>query len=65
MGVVPSPFDCSQVNRSLKTLGIRMRQHRINGLAVAKFLESHPKCEKVLHPGENRNIFKLSLSLNF
>lgn len=53
MGIVPSPFDCYQVNRSLKTLGIRMREHRENGLAVAKFLESHPKVEKVLHPGES------------
>lgn len=29
-----------------------MRQHNINGLAIAKFLEGHPKVEKVLHPGK-------------
>lgn len=51
MGIVPAPFDCSQVNRSLKTLALRMRQHNLNGLAVAKFLEHHPKVLKVLHPG--------------
>lgn len=51
MGVVPSPFDCSLVNRSLKTLAIRMKQHRENGLAIAKFLENHPKCVSVIHPG--------------
>lgn len=51
MGAVPAPFDCFQVNRSLKTLSIRMRQHATNGIIVAKFLESHPKVEKVLHPG--------------
>lgn len=50
MGVVPSPVDCSLVNRSLKTLEIRMQQHMKNGLAVAQFLESHPCVEKVMHP---------------
>ncbi|XP_051163000.1 cystathionine gamma-lyase [Leptopilina boulardi] len=50
MGIVPSPFDCAQVNRSLKTLEIRMQQHMKNGLAVAKFLENHPFVTKVIHP---------------
>ncbi|GLV46521.1 Cystathionine gamma-lyase [Carabus blaptoides fortunei] len=51
IGIVPSPFDCSQVNRGLKTLGLRMRQHSQNGVAVAKYLESHPKVISVIHPG--------------
>lgn len=51
MGIVPAPFDCAMVNRSLKTLALRMKQHNHNGLVVAKYLESHPKVEKVLHPG--------------
>lgn len=51
LGTVPSPFDCYLVNRSLKTLALRMQQHMKNGLAVAKFLEKHPCVEKVLHPG--------------
>lgn len=50
MGIVPSPFDCALVNRSLKTLEIRMQQHMKNGLAVAKFLESHPQVTSVQHP---------------
>ncbi|XP_073835152.1 cystathionine gamma-lyase [Musca autumnalis] len=50
VGIVPSPFDCYQVNRSLKTLALRMEQHFKNSVAVAKFLESHPYVEKVLHP---------------
>lgn len=50
-GIVPSPFDCYQVNRSLKTLSIRMEKHWANGLAVGKFLEAHPNVERVLHPG--------------
>lgn len=50
VGIVPSPFDCYQVNRSLKTLALRMEQHYKNSVAVAKFLESHDYVEKVLHP---------------
>ena len=51
MGPVPSPFDCFLVNRGLKTLHLRMREHMKNGLAVAKFLENNPRVDKVLHPG--------------
>lgn len=50
-GIVPSPFDCYLVTRSVKTLQLRMDQHMKNGLAVARFLESHPAVSKVLHPG--------------
>ncbi|XP_058812407.1 cystathionine gamma-lyase-like [Topomyia yanbarensis] len=50
-GIVPSPFDCYLVNRGLKTLALRMERHRTSSLAVAKFLEKHPKIERVLHPG--------------
>ncbi|KAL7739346.1 hypothetical protein ACLKA6_003957 [Drosophila palustris] len=50
VGIVPSPFDCYQVNRSLKTLSLRMEQHQKNAIQVAKFLESHDFVEKVLHP---------------
>jgi cystathionine gamma-lyase len=49
-GIVPSPFDCYLVNRSLKTLSLRMEQHFANSVAVAKYLEAHPKISKVLHP---------------
>ncbi|GFN79048.1 cystathionine gamma-lyase [Plakobranchus ocellatus] len=51
LGAVPSPFDCYLVNRGLKTLAVRMKEHMKNGLAVAKFLESHPAVAKVIHPG--------------
>lgn len=49
-GSIPSPFDCFQVNRGLKTLSLRLEQHSKNSLAVAKFLESHSNVESVLHP---------------
>ncbi|KAG0730139.1 Cystathionine gamma-lyase [Chionoecetes opilio] len=51
IGPVPSPFDCYLVNRSIKTLAVRMEKHMENGLAVARFLETHPSVEKVIHPG--------------
>lgn len=51
LGAVPSPFDCFLVNRSIKTLAVRMKQHMKNGLEVAKFLESHPMIKQVIHPG--------------
>ncbi|KAK4875299.1 hypothetical protein RN001_011721 [Aquatica leii] len=51
MGIVPSPFDCYQVSRSLKTLAIRMKQHSASSLTLAKYLETHPKVTKVIHPG--------------
>ncbi len=51
MGGICSPFDAFLAMRSLKTLAIRMRAHNENGEAIAKFLEAHPRVEKVLYPG--------------
>lgn len=51
MGVVPSPIDCYMVNRSLKTLALRMEQHKKSSLSIAKWLEQNPKVVEVLHPG--------------
>lgn len=50
-GAVPGPLDCWLTLRGLKTLHVRMRQHNANGLAVAKYLEQHPKVDRVLYPG--------------
>lgn len=50
-GIVPSPFDCYQVNRSLKTLALRMQQHSKSSLLIASYLEAHPNVVKVIHPG--------------
>ena len=56
-GPVPSPFDCFLVNRGLKTLHVRMKEHMKNGLAVAHFLEANPRVERVLHPGSFQSHF--------
>lgn len=50
-GVVPSPFDCYLVTRSLRTLKVRMKEHMASGLRVARFLEGHTAVEQVLYPG--------------
>lgn len=50
-GAVPSPIECFLLLRSIKTLALRMKQHQKNGLAIAKFLETHPKIKRVYHPG--------------
>lgn len=51
VGGVPSPFDAFLVLRGLKTLALRMERHCANALAIAQFLEAHPKVERVYYPG--------------
>ena len=51
LGAIPGPFDSWLVLRGVKTLAVRMRQHCENARAVADFLETHPRVERVLYPG--------------
>lgn len=51
LGVNPSPFDTWLITRGVKTLAVRMEQHQRNALAVATYLENHPKVKKVYYPG--------------
>jgi cystathionine gamma-lyase len=51
LGAVPSAFDCFLILRGIKTLDVRMQRHCANALAVARFLEAHPKVERVHYPG--------------
>jgi cystathionine gamma-synthase len=51
LGAVPGPLDCWLVLRGAKTLAVRMRQHCENALAIAGYLDRHPRVEKVLYPG--------------
>ncbi|MGD0922192.1 MAG: cystathionine gamma-synthase [Terriglobia bacterium] len=50
-GAILGPFDSWLVLRGVKTLAVRMERHNVNGLAVARHLEAHPKVEKVYYPG--------------
>jgi cystathionine gamma-lyase len=51
IGGVPGPFDSFLTLRGIKTLALRMERHCANALAVAQFLEQHPKVERVYYPG--------------
>ena len=51
LGTCAQPFDCWLVLRGIKTLVVRMREHERNALAVAEFLQSHPKVKRVFYPG--------------
>ncbi|MDR1097130.1 MAG: PLP-dependent aspartate aminotransferase family protein [Tannerella sp.] len=51
IGAVLSPFDSYLTLRGVKTLALRMEQHRKNALDIAHYLEQHPKVSKVIYPG--------------
>lgn len=44
------PHACFLLERGLKTLAVRMRAHEESALALAEFLESHPRVQKVFYP---------------
>jgi cystathionine gamma-lyase len=51
VGAIAGPFDSFLAMRGLKTLALRMERHCQNAMAVARFLSTHPKVEKVIYPG--------------
>ncbi|MCA9285957.1 MAG: PLP-dependent transferase [Phycisphaerales bacterium] len=51
IGSIMGPFDAYLVLRGIKTLGVRMQRHSENGMAVASWLERHPKVDRVVYPG--------------
>lgn len=51
LGGVQSTFDSYLCLRSLKTLAVRMRAHEANALQIARFLEAHPRVDRVVYPG--------------
>ncbi|MBN1318991.1 MAG: PLP-dependent transferase, partial [Anaerolineales bacterium] len=50
-GSTLQPFEAYMLHRSLKTLALRVRQQNENAMAVATFLNNHPKVNKVFYPG--------------
>ncbi len=50
LGMAVSPDDASLALRGLQTLGIRLERLEASTLAVARWLESRPEIETVLHP---------------
>lgn len=51
IGAVLSPQDSYMVQRSIKTLALRVQRHNENAMALAEFLNNHPKVAKVYFPG--------------
>ena len=51
LGVTPAPMNAFLLNMGLESLHVRMKKHCENGLAVAKYLESHDKIAWVTYPG--------------
>jgi cystathionine gamma-lyase len=51
VGAVAGPFDSFLALRGLKTLHLRMHRDCENALAIAGWLERHPKIDHVLYPG--------------
>lgn len=50
-GGAPDTFMCWLVERSLKTLVLRVRQQNENAMAIAQFLSSDERIAKVYYPG--------------
>ena len=50
-GLVPSPFDAWLTRRGLESLAARMAMHCANALELARFLDAHPRVERVHYPG--------------
>ena len=51
MGATLSPFDSWLMLRGIKTLAVRMERAQENALAIAAFLQTHPKVTKVHYVG--------------
>lgn len=49
-GCTQSPQSAYLLNLGLESLHLRMKQHTANGLAVAKYLQNHPKIAWVHYP---------------
>ncbi|TFZ00210.1 O-succinylhomoserine sulfhydrylase [Ramlibacter humi] len=50
-GMTLAPFNAWVVTKGLETLGIRVQAQSANALAIARFLEAHPKVSRVYYPG--------------
>ena len=51
LGGIVDPQNAYLLERGLKTLGLRVQQQNETALAVARYLEAHPRIERVWYPG--------------
>merc|ERR1719277_2068023 len=50
-GNIINPFAAFHIMQTTKTMALRVRKQSENAMAIATFLESHPKVTKVVYPG--------------
>lgn len=50
-GAVPSPFECWLTMRGIRTMPLRVNAQSTSAMALAQFLEQHPRVEAVHYPG--------------
>lgn len=55
LGAALSPFNAHQFLLGLETLPIRQQRHSENALAVARWLQQHPRVRWVVYPGLEEN----------
>ena len=51
LGPSMSPFESWLLLRGLRTLALRVERQNRNAMEIAKFLEGHPKVDRVFYPG--------------
>jgi len=54
-GGSPDPIAAFLLLRGMRTLVLRMKKHSENGMAMAQFLEDHPRVDGVYYPGLESN----------
>jgi len=50
-GNIMNPFAAFMILQTSKTMALRVKQQSQTAMAIAKYLESHPKVTKVVYPG--------------
>merc|ERR1712046_65460 len=50
-GNIMNPFPAFIILQTSKTMGLRVKKQSENAMAIAQFLEKHPKVTKVVYPG--------------
>ncbi len=57
-GAAMSPFNAFLFLQGVETVALRMERHCENAMAVAAYLNSHPKVQKVIHPSAQEGEIK-------
>jgi len=60
IGATLSPFNAQQILLGIETLSLRVERHSTNALAVANYLQAHPKVAWVTYPGLDNHPTKIN-----